>query len=162
MTKEHWERKLFYLLTPALMGDPFTLRCDRSYTALTGGDAPSIYISNYNTGEGQKISKDAIDESRFGDKRQDDLFASVSLGRYFISVRHFNVKYTSAGRGIRYQWHAEVVVVDGLGVNPANVGDPDSPGVAYKIFRAIFGAEGRAVTVAVWPIQDEGVCCKPK
>jgi hypothetical protein len=23
MTKENWERKLFYLLTPALMGDPF-------------------------------------------------------------------------------------------------------------------------------------------
>jgi hypothetical protein len=22
--KENWERKLFYLLTPALMGDPFT------------------------------------------------------------------------------------------------------------------------------------------
>jgi hypothetical protein len=25
MTKENWERKLFCLLTPALMGDPFTL-----------------------------------------------------------------------------------------------------------------------------------------
>jgi hypothetical protein len=24
MKKEHWERKLFYLLTPALMGDPFS------------------------------------------------------------------------------------------------------------------------------------------
>jgi hypothetical protein len=23
MMKENWERKLFYLLTPALMGDPF-------------------------------------------------------------------------------------------------------------------------------------------
>ena len=25
MMKENWERKLFYLLTPALMGDPFTV-----------------------------------------------------------------------------------------------------------------------------------------
>jgi hypothetical protein len=24
MMKENWERKLFYLLTPALMGDPFS------------------------------------------------------------------------------------------------------------------------------------------
>src|ERR1035437_6233875 len=33
MTKENWERQLFYLLTPALMGDPFT----GSDVTLTGG-----------------------------------------------------------------------------------------------------------------------------
>jgi len=38
MTKENWERKLFYLLTPALMGDPFpAIGCDEvNDSALTG------------------------------------------------------------------------------------------------------------------------------
>jgi hypothetical protein len=32
MKKENWERKLFYLLTPALMGDPFMCAEDGLWT----------------------------------------------------------------------------------------------------------------------------------
>ena len=44
MTKENWERKLFCLLTPALMGDPFT-------SASTAQIAGSTYRAGNNRWE---------------------------------------------------------------------------------------------------------------
>jgi hypothetical protein len=42
MTKENWERKLFYLLTPALMGDPFTVAEDGGDDDVGVNDDPHL------------------------------------------------------------------------------------------------------------------------
>ena len=126
---------------------------------------PSTYIGNYGTGEGQTISQNDIDESNYGDKRQSSLEAALALGRYNIQVRDFSFNLdTNNARGrtgccFGYNWSANVVVLDTLGLDISNLGDPEKTSViyAYEIFSPALPK--RTAIVAKWPISGNGICC---
>jgi RHS repeat-associated protein len=126
---------------------------------------PSVSINGYGTGERRIVGNTT--EYKFGDKEQTPYEAALDLGNYNIRVlewktRHKTCESSNCKKG--YKWTARVGVVDGLGINPRNLGIDERETSVFIWFCYYFCAESllfgpeRQVIVASWDLSGEGCC----
>ena len=132
---------------------------------LLDNELPTIGVNGYGTGERTKVGNTT--EQSFGDQAQSSTEAALSLGNYNIKIKSIETcfsKCSIAGCSKSYSWTARIILVDGLGINPTNVGaSEEDPDVwkwweFYVLEQNVFGPE-RSVVVASWTLAGKG-CCK--